>query len=84
MPVFRRGQYDLAVLAALREVEDRVRHESGLTNDGVPLMRKAFGERGPLRDHTIDPAEANARADLFAGAFGIIETPSGTHPSTMR
>lgn len=78
MPSFRRGQYDLGVLAAMREVEDRVRHASRITGkSGVDLMRAAFGTSGPLDDTTLPSGERKARADLFAGAFGVHRNPSG-------
>lgn len=78
VPSFRRGQYDLGVLAAMREVEDRVRHASRITGkSGVDLMRAAFGTGGPLEDATLPAGERKARADLFAGAFGVHRNPSG-------
>jgi uncharacterized protein (TIGR02391 family) len=78
LPAFRRGQYDLAVLAAMREVEERVRHVSGLGDQsGVPLMRAAFGTGCPLEDKTLDAGERRARADLFAGAFGVHRNATG-------
>jgi uncharacterized protein (TIGR02391 family) len=78
LPAFRRGQYDLAVLAAMREVEDRVRHVSKLSGEsGVLLMRHAFGKGGALEDTALDAGERNARADLFAGAIGVHRNPTG-------
>lgn len=78
LPSFRRGQHDLAVLAAMREVEERVRHASRLRSEsGVPLMRKAFGTGGPLEDRKLDAGERKARADLFAGAMGVHRNATG-------
>jgi len=78
LPTFRRGQYDLGVVAAMREVEDRVRHASRVAGkSGVDLMRAAFGTGGPLDDPTLAGGERKARADLFAGAFGVHRNPSG-------
>jgi uncharacterized protein (TIGR02391 family) len=78
VPAFRRGQYDLAVLAAMREVEERVRHTSKVKGKtGVDLMRAAFGTGGRLEDKNLDGGERKARADLFVGAFGVHRNPSG-------
>jgi uncharacterized protein (TIGR02391 family) len=78
-PAFIRGDYDIAVFAAFKEVEVRVRKKAGLSNSdiGVPLMRKAFGSpNGPLTDQQADPGEQRAMMDLFAGALGIYKNPS--------
>jgi uncharacterized protein (TIGR02391 family) len=78
-PAFRRGQYDLAVFAAMREVEDRVRFEAPAlaTLVGVDLMKNAFRQGGPLADPGLAPGERTARMELFAGAFGIHRNPAG-------
>ena len=49
---FLRGDYDTAVFQAFKEVEVRVREAAQYadTDLGVGLMRKAFGESGPLAD----------------------------------
>ena len=39
---------------------------------GVPLMRKAFGEKGRLANPDLDPGERVGTMDLFAGAFGAV------------
>ena len=57
---FLRGEYDLAVLVAFREVEITVRELGNFsTGDiGVSLMRKAFRpSNGPLTDTQQDPGE---------------------------
>lgn len=78
LPIFRRGQYDIAVFAALREVEDRVRHASGTTGEvGTKLMRASFGRGGRLADPSLDHGEVAARADLFAGAMGVHRNATG-------
>lgn len=77
LPSFRRGQYDLAVFAAMREVEDRVRHASRLRGDGVALMGEAFGRGGPLRDTSLDAGEQVARMELFRGAIGVHRNATG-------
>jgi hypothetical protein len=55
---FLLGEYELAAFAAMREVEIRVRELSGSESSllGVKLMRKCFGEIGPLADPDLDPA----------------------------
>jgi uncharacterized protein (TIGR02391 family) len=75
---FMRGEYDSAVLHAMKAVEVSVREAAGLTNAdfGVPLMRKAFHEEtGPLTDKTTEIAERQARSNLFAGAIGSYKNP---------
>jgi uncharacterized protein (TIGR02391 family) len=78
MPTFRRGQYDQAVFAAFRVVEDRVRHHSQVANEvGAKLMRAAFGQGASLADPGLDRGEINGRADLFAGAMGVHRNATG-------
>jgi uncharacterized protein (TIGR02391 family) len=78
MPTFRRGQYDQAVFAAFRVVEDRVRHHSQVANEvGVKLMRASFSSGAPLADPNLDRGEINGRADLFAGAMGVHRNATG-------
>ena len=78
--LFLRGDYDIAVLQAFKEVEVAVRKAGGYadTDLGVDLMRKAFGDKGPLTDLKQPPAEREARAHLFAGAIGAYKNP-GSH-----
>lgn len=79
VPAFRRGQHDLAVFAAMREVEDRVRFHAptlaGLV--GVDLMKQAFRVGGPLADPRLAPGERSARMELFAGAMGVHRNATG-------
>jgi uncharacterized protein (TIGR02391 family) len=78
LPTFRRGQYDQAVFAAFRLVEDRVRHHSQVRGEvGVRLMRQSFGAGRPLADPGLDAGEVSARADLFAGAMGVHRNATG-------
>ncbi|MBD1548218.1 TIGR02391 family protein [Roseibium aggregatum] len=74
---FMRGEYDTAVFQAMKAVEVAVREASGLTDMiGVPLMRKAFDKTaGPLTDLTMEEAEREMRAHLFAGAIGSFKNP---------
>jgi hypothetical protein len=66
LPTFRPGQYDQAVLAAFRLVEDRVRHASRVAGGEVRvrLMRMSLGLGKPLADPNLLPGERGARADL--------------------
>ena len=78
--LFLQGDYDTAVFQAFKEVEVAVRKAGGYadTDLGVDLMRKAFGDEGPLTDSEQPPAEQQARAHLFAGAIGSYKNP-GSH-----
>jgi hypothetical protein len=68
VPLFRRGDYDVAVFQAFKEVEVAVRKAANAKNAGYPdsdvgttLMRKAFHpENGPLADIAVVPAEREA------------------------
>jgi uncharacterized protein (TIGR02391 family) len=78
---YLRGQYDIAVLAAMKAVEIAVREAAGLdpTDYGVDMVRrKAFkvGELpGPLTDTELPPSEQDAMMNLFAGAIGLFKNP---------
>ncbi len=78
LPIFFRGQYDIAVLVAMRLVEDRVRFAAGLTvsDIGVALMRKALSATsGPLTDPGLDGGEKVGQMELFSGAIGVFKNP---------
>ncbi len=75
---FLRGDYDVAVFQAFKQVEVAVRKaSSGDPNDlGVKLMRRAFNpDSGQLTDREAVPAEQQAVSDLFAGAIGSYKNP---------
>jgi uncharacterized protein (TIGR02391 family) len=75
---FLRGDYDVAVLLAFKQVEIEVRSASGLapTDLGVALMRQAFAvPNGPLTDPSEMKAEQQALSDMFAGAIGYCKNP---------
>lgn len=75
---FLLGEYELAALAAMREVEIRVRELSGAEarDIGVALMRQAFRpEAGPLTDRNAEKGEQEALSALFAGAIGVFKNP---------
>jgi uncharacterized protein (TIGR02391 family) len=77
-PQFLRGDFEMAVFAAMRAVEVRVRTMGGFDSSdiGVALMRRAFGPGGPLCDANLDPGERDARRELFSGAIGTIKNPT--------
>lgn len=78
-PAFIRGDYDVAIFQALKEVEVRVRTKAGLSdsNIGVSLMRTAFNPTtGNLTDQNMDGGERTARMELFAGAIGCFKNPA--------
>ena len=84
-PLFLRGDHDVAVFQAFKEVEVAVRKAAnlkgaGFADDlvGVKLMRSAFHpENGRLRDASLVPAERQAEVELFAGAIGHAKNPPG-------
>ena len=84
--MFLRGDYDTAVFQAFKEVEVRVREAAQCadTDIGVRLMRKAFGEYGPLADTAAPKAEQQALSDLFAGAIGTHKNPHSHRSVTIE
>lgn len=75
---FMRGDFDSAVLHAMKAVEVAVREASSLSdhNFGVSLMRDAFNPNdGPLVDPAMEKGEKEARSALFAGAIGAYKNP---------
>ena len=83
VPLFRRGDYDVAVLQAFKEVEVAVRKAAnvkgaGYANSeiGTTLMRKAFHpDTGPLTNSKKIPAEREADMHLFSSAIGHAKNP---------
>jgi uncharacterized protein (TIGR02391 family) len=75
---FLRGEFDMAVFGAMREVEIAVREAAGLPGDriGVTLMKEAFGEGKPMWDPQMHGGEAVALMDLFKGSIGLFKNPS--------
>lgn len=77
-PAFIRGDYDVAVLQAYKEVEISVSNASGITKykSPVDLMRKAFNvPEGPLTDKVQHDAEKEALGHVFAGVIGYFKNP---------
>jgi uncharacterized protein (TIGR02391 family) len=74
---FLMGEHELAALAAMRQVEIRVRQLAGASDSdlGVKLMQWAFGENGPLRQPVLDDGEQKAMMALFWGAIGMFKNP---------
>jgi uncharacterized protein (TIGR02391 family) len=75
---FMRGEFDVAVLQAMKAVEVAVRAVCLKLDPallGVKLMREAFKQNGPLADSNADPGEQVARMELFAGAIGSYKNP---------
>jgi uncharacterized protein (TIGR02391 family) len=77
-PMFFLGDFETAAFAALKAVEVEVRRLAQFDDSdiGVKLMRKAFGEKGPLRDDATDAGERVALMELFAGAIGAFKNPA--------
>lgn len=75
---FLRGELDMAVFGAMRQVEIAVRHAAGLPGDkiGLNLIKEAFGEGKPLWDPEMHGGEAVALMDLFKGSIGLFKNPS--------
>ena len=72
------GQYDDAVLVAMKLVETELRETSGLTADdvGVHLASKALGKDGVLvLPRAKTTAEQEAVHQLFRGALGFFKNP---------
>lgn len=76
---FLQGDYEEAVFAAFRTVEERVREASGASSSdlGVKLIRQAFKPNGgPLSDKDSDAGEQESVMHLFGGAIGTFKNPS--------
>jgi uncharacterized protein (TIGR02391 family) len=75
---FLMGEYDLAVFAAMKEVEIRVRDLAGEPDSlvGVKLMKQAFRDGGSLDIGDLEGGERLARMELFSGAIGVFKNPS--------
>jgi uncharacterized protein (TIGR02391 family) len=76
---FLRGEYDIAIFASFRALEDRVREVCKYSNQlvGVKLMRAAFDPKtGPLRDINLEAGEQDAMNAVFAGAMGSFKNPT--------
>ena len=75
---FLRGEFDSAVLQAMKAVEVSVREAAELPDSAieVKLMREAFAPaKGKLTDVNAEVGEQVARMELFAGAIGSYKNP---------
>jgi uncharacterized protein (TIGR02391 family) len=89
-PQFLRGDHDVAVFQAFKEVEVAVRKAANAkggayANDvvGTTLMRLAFNPNsGELRDNNLVASEREAEGNLFSGAIGHAKNP-GSHRDVM-
>lgn len=75
---FMRGDFDTAVMSAMKQVEVALRAAIRGTHDdyGVALAGKAFNpETGPLRDPVAARGEQTAMMNLFSGALGVLKNP---------
>ena len=74
---FLLGEYELAALAAMREVEIRVRKlaKADAGDVGVRLMRSALKPGGPLANPGLEAGEQEATMVLFSGAIGVFKNP---------
>jgi len=81
---FLLGEYELAVFAAMKEVEVRVRELAGAADSllGTKLMQQAFSPTvpGPLTDQRADGGEQVAAMNLFSGAIGLFKNPTSHRP----
>jgi uncharacterized protein (TIGR02391 family) len=78
-PMFMRGDYDVAVFQAFKDVEVAVRKAANLSDSdiGRKLMQSAFQpEKGPLTDTSADKGEQVGLMDLFSGAIGYCKNPA--------
>ena len=76
-PIFLLGDYELAALAAMREVEIEIRSRADLGPElfGTALVQEAFKAEGPLYSRAIHKAESVAQLNLFSGAIGMFKNP---------
>jgi uncharacterized protein (TIGR02391 family) len=81
---FLLGEYELAVFAAMKAVEVRVRELAGGPDAliGVQLMQHAFAPtaQGPLVDADAEGGEQVAMMELYKGAIGVFKNPSSHRP----
>jgi len=90
-PMFMRGDYDVAIFQAFKEVEVAVRNTANKKGAsypddlvGVTLMRKAFHpDSGTLSDKCLVPAEREADMHLFSGAIGHAKNPTSHRDVTV-
>jgi uncharacterized protein (TIGR02391 family) len=87
LPMFTRGDYEVAVFQAYKELEVTVRRVAELPDDivGVKLMRDAFRpESGRLAAKGTVVAEQQAVMELYAGAMGHFKNPPSHRDVAIR
>jgi uncharacterized protein (TIGR02391 family) len=75
---FIRGDYEVAVSQAMKQVEIALREATGLGGDlpAVQLARRVFhDDNGMLTDPAAEISERQAMAHLFAGTLGVLKNP---------
>jgi hypothetical protein len=91
VPLFRRGDHDVAVFQAFKEVEVAVRDTANAkgagysgSEVGTTLMRKAFHpDTGPLTDKGLVLAEREAEMHLLAASIGHAKNPTSHRDVAM-
>lgn len=74
--LFNAGDFEMAVVRSMREVEMRVRELASPSSlVGVALMKQAFRVGGPLADPAVPQAEQEAAMALYWGAIGLFRNP---------
>lgn len=73
--------YFHAVQEAVKSVADKIRSRTGLTDDGAPLIDRAFGGEPPMlainaRSTTSEKSEHSGFANLLRGTFGMFRNPT--------
>jgi len=73
--------YFHAVLEAVKGVADRIRQNTGLTDDGAPLVDRAFGGDQPMlaingRKSKSERDEQSGFCNLLKGVFGMFRNPT--------
>jgi uncharacterized protein (TIGR02391 family) len=81
-----RGNLADAVFISFRAVEEAVRKAGRFsdTDYGPDLMRKAFGQQGPLTNQSQPAGERESLAHLFAGAIGSYKNPHSHRTVTIK
>lgn len=73
--------YFHAVQEAVKSVADKIRKRTGLTDDGAPLVDRAFGGELPMlainaRATVSEKSEHSGFANLLRGTFGMFRNPT--------
>jgi len=81
-----RGDLSDAVFHAFKSVEISVRNAGGFPDTlvGTDLMRRAFGDGGPLSDPNQQAAERDNLSHLFAGSIGSYKNPHSHRTVEIR